>query len=271
MRLIIKFFLLIALGFMAPVSVMAEEGATKPKKKFLLLKRKKKKKESTKTKSTKKKSAKKKKAKKRVKKRVKKKVTKKRSKKSKKKRYTKKQRAAQARAKRIAQQKAAASAKAAKKEAQRVERARIKQEKADALAAKKRRLDPKVSHGEWQYLGGFGHANISAGVNHQSFLSSGGFWRLETGINTAVGDLSLGAAINNYSINALLSANLTLFNTLTFTAKAGPSFRHKGLGVDASNEYYNYGGAISLDLGDRGSYGFSYYIDMIAIAYIKKF
>lgn len=265
MRFLIKIVLLVALSFSFPAHTFAEDGASKPKKKFLL-RRKKKKTTQTKTRKTKKKYTKKrvtkKKTKKRVKKRTKKRV-KKRAKKSKK-RYSKKQRAAQLRAKRLA-------AKKAEKRRIQAEKAKAARLRAEAKAAKKRLLDPKEKHGEWQYLAGFGNGSVVAGINYQSFLSSGGFWRLETGLNTAVGDLGLGVSINDYSVNALVSANLTFFDTLTLSLKGGPAFRHTGLGIDATNTYYNYGGAISLNLGDRGSYGFSYYADMIGIAYIKKF
>lgn len=124
---------------------------------------------------------------------------------------------------------------------------------------------------EWYAAIGWGHERVVAGAGYTWDLSSGGMWRFESSFITAVGDKTLGAQTNNYSVNGLLTFNVDLFSRLRFTIKGGPAIRHRGLGVEAANEYYNYGAAIALDLDSRGSYGIYYYPDMIGFAYIKRF
>ena len=136
---------------------------------------------------------------------------------------------------------------------------------------KKRVKKPKPIKCELHYLVGWGNEAVTAGIGYTKALSSGGFWRLETSFNTAIGDETLGAQKNAYSVNALLTMNVTFFRRLRLSLKGGPAIRHQGLGVDATNEYYNYGGTISLDLDKRGVYGLFYYADAIGMGYVKKF
>ena len=121
------------------------------------------------------------------------------------------------------------------------------------------------------YIVGWDEDIVVGGIGIKQDLSKGGFWGFETSINTAIGDTTLGAEANRYSVNGLLSMNLTFFNHLTFVAKGGLALRHSGMGVDASNEYFNYGAEISLDFDDGTSYALFYYADLIGLGYRTKF
>jgi len=152
---------------------------------------------------------------------------------------------------------------------------RVKKTKKQRKVKKQKKLNkikkPAKPENRWHYLLGWGNEATTVGVAYTTKLSDGGFWRLESGFNTVVGDATLGAENNSYSLNALLSMNATFFSRLTLSIKGGPSLRHSGFGLDASTKYYNYGASLSLDLDKRGSYGIVFYADVVGITYRSKF
>ena len=138
-------------------------------------------------------------------------------------------------------------------------------------SVKKVKIKEKKKHEQWHYILGWGNEAFSVGLAHISYVSSGGFWRLEKSFHTVLGDATFGAEENAYSLNALLSMNIKLFNRLTVSVKGGPSLRHVGLGTSSTTEFYNYGASLDLDLDERGQYGLFFYADLVGFAFIHKF